>query len=131
MSHSTTLKVRFYELDPYEHVNHSAYIQYFEAARAEWLTDVGYPLERLKADGTQIVVTELNTRYLGSAGPGDELTVESELVELRRVSMTFEQRILRGDETLVTQTISAATVSQVGRPIRIPAGLAAALDRRD
>jgi acyl-CoA thioester hydrolase len=127
MSHSTTLKVRFYELDPYEHVNHSVYIQYFEAARAEWLDDVGYPLDRLKADGIQIVVTELNTRYLGSAGPGDELTVESELVELRRVSMTFEQRILRGDETLVTQTISAATVSQTGRPIRIPATLAAAL----
>jgi acyl-CoA thioester hydrolase len=127
VSHSTTLKVRFYELDPYEHVNHSVYIQYFEAARAEWLTDVGFPLERLKADGTQIVVTELNTRYLGSAGPGDELTVESELVELRRASMTFEQRILRGDETLVTQTISAATVSQAGRPIRIPAGLVVAL----
>ena len=135
MSHRTDLVVRFYELDPYDHVNHSVYIQYFEAARVEWLTAIGYPLEKLKAEGTQIVVTELHTRYLGSAGPGDRLTIESgdrltiesELVELRRASMTFEQRIRRGDELLVTQTISAATVSATGRPIRVPEGLARAL----
>ena len=127
MSHQTELVVRFYELDPYEHVNHSVYIQYFEAARVEWLTAVGFALETLKKDGVQLVVTELHTRYLGSAGPSERLTVESELVELRRASMTFDQRIRRGDELLVTQTITAATVSQTGRPIRVPAALAAAL----
>ena len=130
MMHRTSLRVRFYELDPYEHVNHSVYIQYFEAARAEWLTDIGFPLSKLRQDGIQIVVTEINTRYLGSAGPTDELVVETELVELRRVSMTFEQRILRGDETLVTQTISAATVTTAGRPTRVPGDLADALQGR-
>lgn len=127
MKYRTTLRVRFYELDPYEHVNHSVYIQYFEAARAEWLTEIGFPLSKLKEDGIQIVVTEINTRYLGSAGPTDELVVETELVELRRVSMTFAQRIVRGDETLVTQTISAATVTDAGRPTRVPSELADAL----
>jgi acyl-CoA thioester hydrolase len=130
MKYRTSLRVRFYELDPYEHVNHSVYIQYFEAARAEWLTEIGFPLSKLKEDGIQIVVTEINTRYLGSAGPTDELVVETELVELRRVSMTFEQRILRGDETLVTQTISAATVTAAGRPTRVPLELANALQGR-
>ena len=127
MSHTTSLSVRFYELDPYEHVNHSVYIQYFEAARAQWLNDVGFPLDKLKADGIQIVVTELNTRYRGSAGPSDQLTIQSELAELRRVSMTFRQRILRGEEVLVEQTITAATITTEGRPTRVPAALAAAL----
>jgi len=127
VSHRTTVRVRFYELDPYEHVNHSVYVQYFEAARAEWLTQIGYPLHRMKADGTRIVVTELYARYLGSAGEGDELTVDTELVEVRRVSMTFEQRISRGGEILVTQRLSAATISESGRPVRIPPDLIAAL----
>lgn len=127
MSHSASITVRFYELDPYEHVNHSVYIQYFEAARAQWLTDVGFPLDKLKAEGIQIVVTELNTRYLGSAGPGDELTIESELAELRRASMTFHQRIARDGELLVAQTITAATITTAGRPTRVPAELADAL----
>lgn len=127
MSHGTTIRVRFYELDPYGHVNHSIYIQYFEAARAEWLTKIGFPLHELSAEGIQIVVTELHTRYLGSAGPGDVLTVETELVALRRVSMTFTQRILRDDELLVSQEIQAATVSTTGRPMRIPERLMGAL----
>lgn len=127
MSHRTTVRVRFYELDPYEHVNHSVYIQYFEAARAQWLTDIGFSLSRLKSEGIQIVVTEINTRYLASAGPSEVLIVESELVQARRVSMTFEQRILRGEETLVEQTLTAATVTTAGRPTRVPADLVEAL----
>ncbi len=127
MSHSTTIRVRFYELDPYEHVNHSVYIQYFEAARVEWLTEIGFPLEQTLADGLQIVVTELNTRYLGSAGPGEILTVESRLADLRRASMSFDQRILRGDQVLVDQTITAAMVNNEGRPTRVPQALADAL----
>ena len=127
MSYTTTLQVRFYELDPYGHVNHSVYVQYFEAARVEWLAEVGYPLDKLQEHGIQIVVAELNTRYLGSAGPGDLLTIESELVELRRASMSFRQRILRGGEVLVDQTIKAATVTTEGRPTRVPPELAAAL----
>ena len=127
MTHRTTLRVRFYELDPYEHVNHSIYIQYFEAARAEWLTDLGFPLAKLKEDGIQVVVTAIHARYLGSAGPTDELVVETELVELKRVSMTFAQSIRRGAETLVEQTITAACVTTEGRPTRVPEALAAAL----
>lgn len=127
MKHRTTVDVRFYELDPYGHVNHSVYIQYFEAARVRWLTEVGFSLGKLQDDGIQLVVTEINTRYLGSAGPDDQLVVETELAGLRRVSMTFEQRILLAGETLVEQTISAACVNEAGRPIRVPEALAAAL----
>jgi acyl-CoA thioesterase FadM len=41
--------------------------------------------------------------------------------------MTFEQRIRRGDETLVEQTISAASITTEGRPTRVPVNLIAAL----
>ncbi len=127
MSHATDITVRFYELDPYNHVNHSVYVQYCEVARVEWLSEVGFSLEKLQADGIHIVVTELRTRYLGSAGPGDRLTVRSELLEMRRASMTFLQRIYRGEDLLVEQTITAAMTSHDGRPTRVPPDLAAAL----
>ena len=123
------MRVRFYELDPYGHVNHSVYIQYFEAARAQWLNELGFPLDRLQRDGIQIVVTEINTRYLGSAGPDEELVVETQAEDVRRVSMRFLQKILRGDEILVEQTISAACINESGRPTRVPGELATALQR--
>ena len=40
----TTIKVRFHELDPYGHVNHGVYLNYFEAARIEVLDAVGFGL---------------------------------------------------------------------------------------
>ena len=127
MTHRTTLRVRFYELDPYGHVNHAVYVQYFEAARAQWLNELGYSLHELQQAGIQLVVTEINTRYLGSAGPDDELVVETRAEDLRRVSMRFHQRVLREDRVLVEQTISAACINDSGRPTRIPAALADAL----
>ena len=45
------LKVRFYELDPYGHLNHSAFIQFFETGRVELLDEVGLDLGGLRGPG--------------------------------------------------------------------------------
>jgi acyl-CoA thioester hydrolase len=120
MPHVTTLKVRFYELDPYDHVNHAAYIQYFESARVELLDSVGIGLGPLKRLGFHLVVTELATKFLRSAGAGDELRIETEVLEIRRASSRWGQRLYRGDELIASQEIVAATTTTEGRPVRFP-----------
>lgn len=127
MKHRHEVKVRFYELDPYNHVNHSSYIQYFEVGRIELLEEIGYGLAALQEIGRQLVVTELQTRFLASAGPRDRLVIETGVGRTRRVGGTWNQRLLRGDEVLATQTISFAVTDTDGRPRRMPGGLAAAL----
>jgi len=69
--HTTSLKVRFYELDPYDHVNHTNYFSYFETARIEYLTDKGWGLMVLKERGMQLVVVEIHARFLAAAGYGE------------------------------------------------------------
>lgn len=128
MKHRMSLRVRFYELDPYNHVNHSAYIQYFEAARVELLDAIGYGLPRLKELGLHIVVTGITTRFKRSAGPGDELVVETEVLAIRRASSQWGQRVLRGDEVVATQVIDAAITDTQGKPARFLPELAAALE---
>lgn len=123
----TQIKVRFYELDPYNHVNHASYVQYFESARVELLEEAGVGLAELKERGYFLVVTELATKFLRSAGGGDLLTVETEVAELRRASSRWRQRMRRGDELIAVQEIGAATTSLDGRPVRFPEEIAAAL----
>ena len=127
MAHRTSIKVRFYELDPYNHVNHSAYIQYFEVGRVELLDAVGFGLDAMQGGGRHIVVTGIETRFLRSAHPGDELTVETAVGEIRRATSTWNQRLLRGDEVIATQVVHAAMTDTTGRPTRFPAELADAL----
>ncbi len=120
MAFRVPIKVRFYELDPYGHLNHAAYVQYFEVARVEMLDSLSDGMIQLRDEGVQIVVTEMENRFLKPAGARDELIVETEAAEVRRVSMVFVQRLLRGEQVLATQRTTAATVDRNGRPVRIP-----------
>jgi acyl-CoA thioester hydrolase len=125
--HRTTLKVRFYELDPYGHANHSAYIQWFEAARVEALAEVGWPIDRMLADGIAVVVTRLVTDFVRSAMLGEELTIESSLGAARRVTATWHQEMFRADELICRQSVDVAALTRDGKPRRWPDGLVAAL----
>lgn len=127
MVHEITVKVRFYELDPYNHVNHSHYVQYFEVARIELLESVGFGLPRLQELGRHIVVTGITTKFLRPAGPGDELVVHTEVAAIRRSTSQWRQRILRTDEVMATQIVDAAMTDERGRPTRFLPELARAL----
>lgn len=118
------IQVRFYELDPYGHVNHATYLQYFEAARVHWLSDMGQGLDRLQADGTNLVVTTVACKFVTPALLNETLTIHTGMVGTKRVQAQWAQAALRGEELVACQRINFATVNAAGRPIRMPASLA-------
>ncbi len=118
--HTTSLKVRFYELDPYDHVNHTNYFSYFETARIEYLTDKGWGLMVLKKQGLQLVVVEIHARFLAAAGYGEELTIHTWVEQAGRVKSTWQQRMVRGDEEVARLTVLAAATDLQGKPRRMP-----------
>jgi acyl-CoA thioester hydrolase len=124
---TTSIDVRFYELDPYGHVNHGVYLNYFEVARIDLLDRIGFGLPRLRELGFHLLVVEAHVRFLAPAVGGDRLEVHSELAELRRASATWHQRILRGREPIATNEVRSAITDARGRPTKAPPELAAAL----
>jgi acyl-CoA thioester hydrolase len=127
MAHRLDIDVRFYELDPYNHVNHAVYIQYFETARIAVLADAGYTLQGMMEDGVLILVTQIDTKFLKPAAGGDHLVVETEVLGYTRVMTNWRQRLMRGDEVLVDQKLSAAVTNLEGRPLRFPRAMIEAL----
>jgi acyl-CoA thioester hydrolase len=128
MVHQTELKVRFYELDPYDHVNHTAYFGYFETARVEALESVGWGVHRLKDLGVHIVVVEMEARFLTPAVSGDVLVVETEVVEIGRASSRWHQSMFRQNDLIAELVVKGATIDTAGRPCRFPEGMAEALE---
>lgn len=122
-----SIRVRFYELDPYGHVNHATYLQYFEAARVAWLADIGHGLDRLLDEGVQLMVTAVAVRFHAAALLNDRLVIDTAVVDARRVQTQWAQRIRRGDEPIASQRVNLAAVSASGRPTRIPESLAGAM----
>lgn len=129
MSHRCDLTVRFCELDPYGHVNHSRYVQYFEAGRVEALAAVGMGLDRLVDElGLTMVVTEIRTKFVRSAHLGQVLAIESGLTDVGRVRASWRQRALHDGELVAQQDMTSGCLSVDGRPTRFPADMVEALE---
>ncbi|RMH79213.1 MAG: acyl-CoA thioesterase [Actinomyces sp.] len=118
--HRVPIKVRFYELDPYGHLNHSAFVQYFEVGRVELLEEVGLGLDELHERGYHFVVNRIETHFLAPVMPGDTVVVETGVIEMRRASSRWAQRMVRGDEEVARQELRAAVTDVEGRPVRVP-----------
>lgn len=128
MVHSTPIAVRFYELDPYRHVNHAVYIQYFEVGRIDLFSTFEWSLTDMADGGIHVVVAEIQTKFHAPGRDGDHLVVETRVEEVRRVTAVFAQRIVRGDEVLATQRVVGACTTVDGRPTRFPDELRQALE---
>ena len=118
------MKVRFYELDPYGHLNHSVYVQLFEIGRIELLEEARLGLHDLEVEGFRFVVSRITTKFLASAVAGDGHVY---FLNIEGVSSRWGQRLLRGDVVLATQEVVAAVTGTNGRPTRFPADMAARL----
>ena len=123
MSHCCDIKVRFYELDPYGHLNHSVFIQYFEAGRVEMLEEVGLGLDVFAKRGYQFIVTWISTTFLRPVRVGDVVTVETEVLQVRRASCVWRQQLTRGEEILARQELRIAITNLAGKPVKVPGDL--------
>ena len=120
MPHSHKVKVRFYELDPYGHLNHSAYVQLFETGRIEMLEQAGLALHEIEKNNFRFVVSQIETAFLKPVEAGSFLTIETEILEMRRASSLWWQQILDETEVVATQRVRTAITNRDGKPIRAP-----------
>jgi acyl-CoA thioester hydrolase len=90
----------------------------------EWLRAAGLSYAALEKKGYGFVVVEARLFYKRAARFDDELTLRTELSELKRASLTFEYELLRGGEVVVTgYTRHGCIELSTGRATRIPAEL--------
>jgi acyl-CoA thioester hydrolase len=123
------LRVRYAESDQMGVAHHGAYVAWFEAARIEWLRAHGQSYRELEAQGVLLPVFALSIEYQRAVRFDDvlDLTTDAHALGPSRLRFTTVLR-LAGDPTpRATGTVTLATVNRDGRPIRLPAVLAALL----
>lgn len=97
----TTIKVRGYHLDVYQHVNNARYLEFLEEARWQWLEEVS-AFNWLREQQLAFVVVNININYRRPAVLGDVLAIDSEIKQLNGKSGIIAQRVmLDGSDTLV------------------------------
>lgn len=89
---------------------------------------MGLSYKELEEQGYGFVVVEAHAYYKRPAFFDDELTVRTELTELKRASLSFGYAVLRDGEVLATgRTRHGCIELASGKPSRLPGDLIARL----
>lgn len=127
------LRVYYEDTDASGVVYHANYLRFFERARTEWLRALGLGQERLMRDlGIAFTVANLEIDFRAPARLDDALEIRTEVQQIRRASIVFEQTLFRtGEPTLLAR--ARVRIGCVGsadfRPAPLPEPLEQAIAR--
>ena len=106
-------------------VYNANYLRYFEMGRTEMMRERQIPGSLIEKRGLILPVTESYLRFKAPARYDDLITIDTSLVEVKKVSCRFNYRILRekkdGNEQLLVKGFTVhACVSREGKLTPFP-----------
>jgi acyl-CoA thioester hydrolase len=72
-----SIVIREEHLDTFGHVNNARYLEIFEQARWDLITENGFGLEYVRASGTGPVILEITLRFLREVKNRQRMTIQS------------------------------------------------------
>lgn len=109
-------------------VYYANYLKFAERARTDALRKLGVAQgEMLASQGVGFVVKRCAIDFFDSARLDDEISVETRLLEIRKVRMSMEQIIRRDEKELAKLVVDIAMIDRERRPTRIPEAIVQAL----
>ena len=120
------VRVYYEDTDAAGMVYYANYLKFMERARTEWLRVLGFQQSRMvEAQGVAFVARSAAVEYLKPARLDDLLEIDTRVATVGRAQVVFDQRVLRGTETLVQGLMRIACVnpSRGGRACALPADL--------
>jgi acyl-CoA thioester hydrolase len=117
---STTVEVRWRDLDPMGHVNNAVYFTYLEQARAHYLREVGFVSGA--PSGMGFILAEASCQFKAPLQLGERVTIHTRVSQLRNSSFIFEYRAEAEDGRLVAtaRTVQVCYDYQAQRSVPVP-----------
>ncbi len=125
--HSFPVRVYYEDTDLAGIVYYANYLKFIERGRSEWLRELGVDQRVLKQQGLVFAVRRVEADYLSPARFDDQLVVESSLHAQTPARIVIDQRVLREGAALFVARVTVVCLGEGGRPLRIPADVAARL----
>lgn len=114
-------KVNYYETDKMGITHHSNYIRFMEEARLNFLSEAGYPMTRLEAEGIASPVVSVNCEYKHPTTYGDEIEIEAVLTQYTgvKLSLTYVMTNLRTGDIVALASSSHCFIGADGRTVAV------------
>ena len=117
---SFDIRVRFAETDAMGVAHHSSYVAWLEAARVEFLRELGTPYPEIRAQGFDLAVLELFTKYRRSAKFDEVVRVHTRVSSFKAATFQMEYLLIIDDEICALAATVNGVVDPAGRATRAP-----------
>lgn len=125
--HRLTQRVYYEDTDFSGLVYHARYLHFLERGRTDYLRCLGVEQSALigiDEEGLVFVVHRMEIDFKAPARMDDVLEIRTTTTKAGGAKMVLEQEIRRDGQLLIAAKVVIAVVNRVGRPRRLPEGLA-------
>jgi len=89
-------------LDGFGHVNNAVYLELFEEARWDLITQGGFSWELVQRERKGPVILELSVKFHKELRVREKITIETQCIDYQKVIAELEQKILNERQELCT-----------------------------
>ncbi|MGG4608578.1 tol-pal system-associated acyl-CoA thioesterase [Providencia sp. Me31A] len=121
------VRVYYEDTDAGGVVYHARYLAFFERARTEMLRNKGINQQSMLAENIGFVVRSMTIDFVKGARLDDLLEVETQIMEMKRASLAFQQRLVDSQGNLLcgAKVLIACVDTSKMKPIALPKSIVA------
>lgn len=97
--------IREMHLDTFGHMNNAMYLQLFEQARWDLITQNGYDLHKIHTAKQGPVILDVYVKFVRELKLREEISITTELIEYKGKIGKLKQQMLKGDGSLAAEAI--------------------------
>ncbi len=83
-------KAQYYETDQMGIIHHSNYIRWMEEARMNYLSNIGFPMEKIEAGGIVSPVVSVNCKYKKVCRLNEIICIQIQVKEYNGIKLVLE-----------------------------------------
>lgn len=119
-THKLPVRIYYEDTDMSGIVYHANYVRYFERGRTDFLRCAGIIHTELAAleKPLAFAVVAMDIRFKKAARIDDSLLVHTEYGQIKGAKMHIKQWIMRNDDLIATNDVTAVQIDMLGNPQR-------------
>ncbi|MDD7699243.1 MAG: thioesterase family protein [Spirochaetia bacterium] len=112
-----THRVNYYETDKMGITHHSNYIRFMEEARVDFLSQIGFPFDKIEEEGIISPVIRVEYSYRKTTTFADVISIKVEVDKLSPVKLCLKYELTCNGEVCGIGKSEHCFLNQEGRPV--------------
>jgi YbgC/YbaW family acyl-CoA thioester hydrolase len=103
--HEKTFVISEAHLDSFGHLNNARYLELFEQARWDLITERGFGIDMVRQTKTGPTILQIEIRFMRELSPRDVVVIRTEMLSYERKIGKLRQQIIKADATVACEAV--------------------------